>query len=55
MMVVIVEGEDAVLGVNLGSPIETNGGFVSCAEVREPMELSFSVMNGVGPGTGVMY
>jgi len=29
MGVVIVEGEEAVLGVNLGHPIVTNGAFVA--------------------------
>jgi len=27
----------------------------SCAEVREPIELSFSVVSGVGPGIDVLY
>jgi len=27
----------------------------SCAEVREPIELSFGVVSGVGPGIHVLY
>jgi len=46
--VVIVEGKEAVLGVNLGHPIVTSGTLLhSCVEVREPIELSFGVMSGV--------
>ena len=35
MGVVIVEGEGADLGINVGRPIETNGDFVACVAVRE--------------------
>jgi len=41
-------------GVNLGRPIVNNGTLLhSCAEVREPIELSFGVVSGLGPG--IMY
>jgi len=41
----------AVLGVNVGHPIVTNGGPLlhSCVKVREPIELSFGVVSGVSP------
>ena len=49
--VVIVERKGAGLGVNLGHPIVTMGSLLrSCAEVREPIELSFRVMSGIGSG-----
>ena len=56
MEVVIVEGEGTVLGGNEGRPIVTNGDFVaySCAEVREPIELSFGLVSGVGLGICVV-
>ena len=45
---VIVKGEGAVLGVNLGHPIITNGElFRSCAEVCAVIELSFGVVSRV--------
>jgi len=45
--VVIIEGEETVLGVNVGHPIVTNGPLLhSCVEVREPIELSFGLVNG---------
>jgi len=47
---VIVEGERADFGVNLGRPIVTNGAF---EEMREPIELSFGVVSGVGSGIDV--
>ena len=54
MGVMIVEGEWAVLAVNFGRPIVTNGPLLrSYVEVREPIELSFGVMSAVGPGTDV--
>jgi len=36
--------------MNLGRPIVTNENSLrnSCAEVREPIELSFSVVSGIG-------
>jgi len=38
----------AVLGVNLGRPVVIIGPLLrSCAEVREPIELSFGVVSGV--------
>jgi len=43
--------EGAVLGVNLGRPIVTNGDFV--ALLCGAIELSFGVVNGVGPGIHV--
>jgi len=53
--VVIVERKGAGLGVNLGHPIVTMGSLLrSCAEVREPIELSFGVVSGVGPGLHVL-
>jgi len=56
MGVVIVEGEGAVLRLNLGHPIVINGDFDAklCAEVREPIELSFGVVSGVSPGIHVL-
>jgi len=47
--VVITEG--AILGVNLGHPALLH----SCVEVREPIELSFEVVSGVGPGIHVLH
>jgi len=48
-------GKGAVLGVNVEHPIVTNGNLLrSCAKVREPIELSFGVVNGVGRGLGVL-
>jgi len=45
----------AVLGVNLGRPIVTNGDLLcSYVEVGEPIELSFGVVSGVSPGIGVL-
>ena len=46
--VVIVEGEGAVLRVNLECPVVSN------AEVRERIELLFRVVSGVGNGMGVL-
>jgi len=47
--VVIVEGEGTVLWINLGRLIVTNGDLLhSCAEVHEPIELSFWEVSGVG-------
>jgi len=49
--VLILEGEGAVLGVNLGHPIVTNWALLhSCAEVRTAIELVF----GVGLGIDVL-
>jgi len=43
-----VEGEGAVLRVNLGHLIVTNGDFLSsCAKVRALIELSFGVVSGI--------
>jgi len=40
--------------VNLGRPTVTKGPLLrSCAEVREPIELSINMVSGVGPGTDV--
>jgi len=50
--VVIGKGEGAVLGVNLGHPMGTL--LRSCAKVREPIELSFWVVNGVSLGIRVL-
>jgi len=45
----IVEGEGAVLWVNLEHPIVTNGSLLhSYVEVRELIELLFGVVSGVG-------
>jgi len=54
--VAIVEGEGAVLGVNFGRHIVTNIGTLlhSCAEVPEPIQLSFGVVSGVGPDIHVL-
>jgi len=42
-------------GVNLGRPIVTNGDLVhSCAEMHEPIELSFGVVSGIGSGIHVL-
>jgi len=55
MGVVIVEGEGAVLGVNLGRPIVTNRALLrSCAEVHAAIELSFGVVSGDTPGIHVL-
>ena len=55
MGVVIIRGERAFLGVNLGHPIATNGTLLhSCAEVCEPIKLLFGVVSGVGRGMGVL-
>jgi len=55
MQVVIVKGEEAVLRVNLGCPIVTNGNFVAyCVKVHELMELSFEEVNGVSRGMGIL-
>ena len=55
MGVVVVEEEGTVLGVNLGNPIVTKGILLhSCVEVHKPIELSFGVVSGVGPGIGVL-
>jgi len=52
--VVIIEGRGS-FGMNLGRPIVTNKDLLhSCAEVREPIELSFGVMSVVGPGIHVL-
>jgi len=56
---VIVEGERAVLGVNLGHHIVTNWDFVayhtdSCVEVREPIKVWFGVVSVFCPGIGVL-
>jgi len=49
--VVIIRAEGAVLGVNVGRPIVTSGPLLhSCVEVHEPIELSFGMVSGVGPG-----
>jgi len=46
-----IEGQRSLLGVNVGNPIETNWNLDAyCAEVREPIELSFGVVSGVGLG-----
>jgi len=40
--------------VNFGRPIAPMGPLLrSCVEVREPIELSFGVVSGVGPGIDV--
>jgi len=55
MGVVIIEGEGAVLGVNLGRPIVTKGAFLrSCVEVRTAIKLAFGVVSGMGPGIDVL-
>jgi len=54
-MGVVIVGEWAVLGVNLGRSIVTKGTLLcSCAEVRQPIALSFGVMSGLGPGIHVL-
>jgi len=53
--VVIVEGEGAVFGVNLGHAVIANGDFLhSCVEVHTAIKLSFGVVSGVGPGIDVL-
>jgi len=37
--VVIVEGEGAVLGMNLGHPIETNGDFVAWLHLLNSVDM----------------
>jgi len=47
--------EEAVLGVNLGRPIVTNGSLLrSCVKVHEPIELSFVVVIWVRLGIHVL-
>jgi len=57
MGMVIVEGAVFWGWVDLGCPIVTNGEFVACncVEVREPIELSFGVVSGVGREMGVLH
>ena len=56
MGVVNIEGEGPVLGVNLGHSIVISGNLLhSCAEVHEPVKLSFGVVSGVGPGIHVLH
>ena len=55
MAVVIIKGKGAVLWLNLGRPIVTKGPLLhSCVEVFELIELSFGVVNWVGPGIDVL-
>ena len=55
MGVVIIEGEGAVLRVNVGRPIVTNGDLLRhCVEVRTAIELSFGMVSGVGSGIHVL-
>ena len=55
MVMVIVKGEGAVLGLNLGHPIVPMGILMcSCAEICEPIELSFREVSWVGCGMGVL-
>ena len=53
MGVVTIKGEGPVLVVNLGRPIVTNGNLLH-SSIREPIELLFGVVSGVGTGTGVL-
>jgi len=47
--------EGLVLCVNLGHPIVISGNLLhTCAEVHEPVKLSFGVVSGVGPGIDVL-
>jgi len=46
--------QGAVLGVNVGRLIVTNGDFVSCVKVCTAIELLFRLVSGVGPGIGVL-
>jgi len=55
MGVETTKGYGAILGVNVGRPIVSNGTFWhSCAKVREPIELSLWVASGVGPDISVL-
>jgi len=51
----VVIGEEAVFGVKLGHPTVTNGTLLrTCVELREPIELSFGVVSGLGSGVHVL-
>jgi len=53
--VIIVEWEGAILEVNVGRPIVTNGTLLRrCVEVRRAIELSFGVVSGVVLGIHVL-
>jgi len=55
MGLVIVKGEWAVLRVNFGHPIVTNGDFIhSYVEVHESIELSFGMVSQVSLGIRVL-
>jgi len=55
MGVVIVEGEGAVFGVNLGIPLKAVGTLLySCGKLYESISMSFGVVSGVGRGMGVL-
>ena len=44
----------AVLRMNVGCPIVTNGDFVACVKMHEGVELLFGVVSRIGPAIGVL-